>query len=71
MEQREIVIFNKDNKVIFVNNVKNYYVFTKANALVINTETNEHKFDINNITQVIVNVLQDKAVINSDFILLP
>ncbi|MBQ2350436.1 MAG: hypothetical protein II393_04155 [Cytophagales bacterium] len=71
MEKREIVIFNKDNKVIFVNNVLNYYVFAKANSLVINTETNEHKFDINNITQVIVNVLQDKAVINSDFILLP
>lgn len=71
MEKREIVIFNKDNKVIFVSNVVNYYIFTKANTLVINTETKEHKFDIDSITQVIINVLLDKAVINSDFILLP
>ena len=71
MPKREIVIFNKDNKVIFVNNVVNYEIYTKANALVINTEKKEHKFSIDNINQVIINVLLDKSVINSDFILLP
>jgi hypothetical protein len=71
MSKRELVIFNKDNKVIFVDDVVNYVVYSKIDTLVVNTKIGEHKFKISEMNQVIVNLLLDKVVINSDFILLP
>lgn len=71
MAKREIVIFKKDNKVIYVDNVVNYIIYSKIDTLVVNTENSEYKFDINEIIQVDINTVLDKVVINSDFILLP
>lgn len=71
MSKRELVIFNKDNKVIFVDDVVNYVVYSKIDTLVVNTKIGEHKFKISEMNQVIVNLLLDKVVVNSDFILLP
>lgn len=71
MAKREIVIFKKDNKVIYVDNVVNYIIYSKIDTLVVNTENSEYKFDINEIIQVDINTVLDKVVVNSDFILLP
>lgn len=71
MAKREIVIFKKDNKVIYVDNVVNYVIYSKIDTLVVNTENSEYKFDINEIIQVDINTILDKVVVNSDFILLP
>ena len=71
MEKREIVIFKKDNKVIYVSNVVNYTMYTKADTLVIDTENRQYKFDMNELNQIIINLINDKVIINSDFILLP
>lgn len=71
MSKREVVIFNKDNKVIFVDDVVNYVVYSKIDTLVVYTKIGEHKFKMSEMSQVIVNLLLDKVVVNSDFILLP
>lgn len=71
MPKKEIVIFKKDNKVIYVDNVVNYVIYSKIDTLVVNTENREYKFDINEIIQVDINSILDKVVLNSDFILLP
>jgi hypothetical protein len=71
MPKREIVIFKKDNKVIYVDNVVNYIIYSKIDTLVVNTENREYKFNINEIMQVDINSILDKVVLNSDFILLP
>lgn len=71
MAKRELVIFKKDNKVIFVDDVVNYVIYTKADTLVVNTKNQENKFKLSQISQLNINVILDKIVINSDFILLP
>ena len=71
MTKREVVIFKKDNKVVFVDDVYNYEFYSQADTLVVNTKDTHYDFKIKEVGQIIINVILDKVVINSDYILLP